>query len=158
MGGIWFPEHLSLLCSGRCPRTTHLGLCLPRRARGPGSFVSLMETRRHGPGQPKCHCTPLFTQLNPTHSEPLHSIQRLRESFLMSFLGVFFGQKIEVLFILLCDTCLSCGQNSQCKLGCSAHSRNAACQRGKKHFPSNSIAAAAAYTSDSRALLCVITA
>lgn len=95
MGGIWFPEHLSLLCSGRCPGTTHLGLFLPRRARGAGSFVSLMETRRHGPGLPKCHCTPLFTQLNPTHSEPLHSIQRLRESFLMSFLGVFLDSKLR---------------------------------------------------------------
>lgn len=25
VGGIWFPEHLSLLCSGRCPRTNTLG-------------------------------------------------------------------------------------------------------------------------------------
>lgn len=69
VGGICFPEHLSLLCSGRCPRTTHLGLHLPRRARGPGSFVSPVEIRGHSPGQPKCHCISLFTQLRAAHSE-----------------------------------------------------------------------------------------
>lgn len=109
VGGIWFPEHLSVLCSGRCPRTAHLGLHLPRRAQGPDSFVSLRETRRCDPRQPKCHCTPLFTQLSTAHSEPLHSVQKLRENFLRRFV---FGQKIGVLFIPLCDTCLSCRRNS----------------------------------------------
>lgn len=68
---------------------------------------------------------PVYT-MSAAHSEPLHSVQRLRESFLTRFV---FGQKIEVLFIPLCDTCLCCGQNSQFKLGCSAHSTNTVCQR-----------------------------
>lgn len=63
-------------------------------------LAHLSASRRQGsmaPGQLKCHCT---AQVTLTCSEPLHSVQRLRESFLMRFV---FGQKIEFLFILLCD-------------------------------------------------------
>lgn len=43
---------------------------------GPVLFVSLLETFSHALRQPKCHQTPMFTQLNLTHSETLQSVQK----------------------------------------------------------------------------------
>lgn len=99
---------------------------------------------------------PLDTDVYTTESHPRWGIAlcaKVERKFPDFF---FFPQKTGGL-VLLCGMYLYCRQNSQRKLGCSAHGTYTPSQGGKRHFP-NSFIAAAAYTSDSRALFCLITA
>lgn len=75
----------------------------------------------------------------------------------ISWGGLFLDRRLGFCLFLCVIPAFPAGGIPNWNLGFSAHSVNAACQRAKKCFPSNSIAAAAAYTSDSRALLYIIT-
>lgn len=151
VGGIQLPKCKAPLCCRRYPRATHLSLHLHRRAWGPFSFVSLMETFSHSLSLLECHWTPMFMQLNLDHSEALHSVQRLRESFLR----IFFDRKLGI-YLFFCVVCaFPVGRIPDESLVVQLTACTYAARGELKHF-STSFVEAAAYTSDSCALLYII--
>lgn len=154
VGGIWFPEHLSLPCSGDAPGQLTWACVCPE---GHEVLAHLSASWRQGDmawgsqnatAQPCLHNWALPTVSPCTLCKGWEKV---------SWWGLFLDRKWGFYLFLCVIRAFPAGRIPNSNLVVQLTARMQPARGGEKCFPSNSRAAAAAYTGDSHALLCIIT-